>query len=255
MEIYLIALFIGLIFGSFLNVLIYRLPLGISLLKPVGSSCPHCQHQIKWVENIPVISYLFLRGKCSNCSKKISIIYPIVELITGVVTALLVQQHFLDLDLILTVVIFYTLIMLSFIDFKYKAVPDYLLIIVLLLTLVVGNWQDTLIFMGGFVLLELVLTFYIQNIKAKLTKNKELENQRSLGEGDMPIAGVIGGLLGIHLGISAIFLAAILALIPAIYGLIVKQEIETPFIPFLSLGLLITLITGFNLFTLFTLFI
>jgi len=251
MEIYLIALFIGLIFGSFLNVLIYRLPLGISLLKPVGSSCPHCQHQIKWVENIPVISYLFLRGKCSNCSKKISIIYPIVELITGVVTALLVQQHFLDLDLILTVVIFYTLIMLSFIDFKYKAVPDYLLIIVLLLTLVVGNWQDTLIFMGGFVLLELVLTFYIQNIKAKLTKNKELENQRSLGEGDMPIAGVIGGLLGIHLGISAIFLAAILALIPAIYGLIVKQEIETPFIPFLSLGLLITLITGFNLFTLF----
>ena len=255
MEIYLIALFIGLIFGSFLNVLIYRLPLGISLLKPVGSSCPHCQHQIKWVENIPVISYLFLRGKCSNCSKKISIIYPIVELITGVVTALLVQQHFLDLDLILTVVIFYTLIMLSFIDFKYKAVPDYLLIIVLLLTLVVGNWQDTLIFMGGFVLLELVLTFYIQNIKAKLTKNKELKNQRSLGEGDMPIAGVIGGLLGIHLGISAIFLAAILALIPAIYGLIVKQEIETPFIPFLSLGLLITLITGFNLFTLFTLFI
>lgn len=255
MEIYLIALFIGLIFGSFLNVLIYRLPLGISLLKPVGSSCPHCQHQIKWFENIPVISYLFLRGKCSNCSKKISIIYPIVELITGVVTVLLVQQHFLNLDLILTVVIFYTLIVLSFIDFKFKAVPDYLLIVVLLLTLVVGSWQDTLIFMGGFVLLELVLTFYIQTIKAKLTNNKELENQRALGEADMPIAGVIGGLLGIHLGISAIFLAAILALIPAIYGLIVKQEIETPFIPFLSLGLLITLITGFNLFTLFTLFI
>ena len=250
MSIYLVTFIIGLIFGSFLNVLIHRLPLGISLFNPIGSECPHCQHAIKWYENIPVVSYLVLKGKCSNCSERISVIYPIVEMTTGVVTVLLFNHQWLNVDLILTIVLFYTLIVLSFIDFKYKAVPDYLLIIVLILTLIIGNWRDTLIFMGGFVLLELILTFYIQNIKAKLTKNKELENQRSLGEGDMPIAGVIGGLLGIHLGISAIFLAAILALIPAIYGLVVKQEIETPFIPFLSLGLFITLITGFNLFSL-----
>ena len=246
----LAAFAIGLIFGSFLNVLIYRLPLEISLFNPIGSECPHCQHKIKWYENIPVFSYLFLRGKCSNCSERISIVYPIVELITGLVTVLLYQHQWLDVDLILTIALFYTLIVLSFIDFKYKAVPDYLLIIVLLLTLSVGDWKNTLIFMGGFVLLELILTFYIQTIKAKITKNKELENQRALGEGDIPIAGAIGGLLGIHLGISAIFLAAILALIPAVYGLMVKKEIETPFIPFLSLGLFITLITGFNLFTL-----
>jgi leader peptidase (prepilin peptidase)/N-methyltransferase len=250
MSIYLVTFIIGLIFGSFLNVLIHRLPLGISLFNPVGSECPHCQHAIKWYENIPVVSYLVLKGKCSNCSERISVIYPIVEMTTGVVTVLLFNHQWLNVDLILTIVLFYTLIVLSFIDFKYKAVPDYLLIIVLILTLIIGNWRDTLIFMGGFVLLELILTFYIQNIKAKLTKNKELENQRSLGEGDMPIAGAIGGLLGLHLGISAIFLAAILALIPAIYGLVVKQEIETPFIPFLSLGLFITLITGFNLFSL-----
>ena len=246
----LAAFAIGLIFGSFLNVLTYRIPLGISLFNPIGSECPHCQHKIKWYENIPVFSYLVLKGKCSNCSKRISIIYPIVELITGLVTVLLYQHQWLDVDLILTIALFYTLIVLSFIDFKYKAVPDYLLIIVLLLTLSVGDWKNTLIFMGGFVLLELILTFYIQTIKAKITKNKELENQRALGEGDMPIAGAIGGLLGIHLGISAIFLGAILALIPAVYGLVVKKEIETPFIPFLSLGLFITLITGFNLFTL-----
>ena len=252
MELYLIAFVIGLIFGSFLNVLIHRLPLGVSLFKPVGSACPHCQYAIKWHENIPVVSYLILKGKCSSCAGKISPIYPIVELTTGVVTVLLYQHQWFDVDLVLTIVLFYMLIVLSFIDFKYKAVPDYLLIIVVLLTLILGNWKDALIFMGGFALLELILTFYIQTIKAKITKNKDLENQRSLGEGDIPIAGVIGGLLGIQLGISAIFLAAILALIPAVYGLIVKQEIETPFIPFLSLGLLITLITGFNLFTLIT---
>ena len=245
----LAAFAIGLIFGSFLNVLTYRIPLGISLFNPIGSECPHCQHKIKWYENIPVISYVFLKGKCSNCSERISIIYPVVELTTGVVTVLLYNHQWLDLDLILTIVLFYTLIVLSFIDFKFKAVPDYLLIIVVILTLIVGDWKNALIFMGGFVLLELILTFYIQTIKAKITKNKDLENQRALGEGDMPIAGAIGGLLGIHLGISAIFLGAILALIPAVYGLVVKKEIETPFIPFLSLGLFITLITGFNLFT------
>ena len=249
MELYLIVFIVGLIFGSFLNVLIHRIPLGISLFNPIGSECPHCQHKIKWYENIPVISYVFLKGKCSNCSERISIIYPVVELTTGVVTVLLVQHQWFDLDLILTIALFYTLIVLSFIDFKFKAVPDYLLIIVVILTLIVGDWKNALIFMGGFVLLELILTFYIQTIKAKITKNKDLENQRALGEGDMPIAGAIGGLLGIHLGISAIFLGAILALIPAVYGLVVKKEIETPFIPFLSLGLFITLITGFNLFT------
>ena len=249
MELYVIVFIAGLIFGSFLNVLIHRLPLGISLFKPVGSECPHCQHAIKWYENIPVVSYLFLKGKCSNCDGQISIVYLIVELTTGVVTVLLYMNQWLDVNLLLTTVLFYTLIVLSFIDLRYKAVPDYLLIIVVLLTLVIGDWQNTLIFMGGFVLLELLVTFYIQTIKAKITKNKKLEDQHALGDGDIPIAGVIGGLIGIQLGISAIFLAAILALIPAVYNLINKKGIETPFIPFLSLGLFITYITGFNLFS------
>ena len=249
MELYVIVFIAGLIFGSFLNVLIHRLPLGISLFKPVGSECPHCQHAIKWYENIPVVSYLFLKGKCSSCAGKISPIYPIVELTTGVVTLLLYIHQWFDLELLITIALFYTLIVLSFIDFKYKAVPDYLLIIVVLLTLIVGDWKNTLIFMGGFVLLELVLTFYIQTIKAKITKNKNLENQHALGDGDIPIAGVIGGLIGIQLGISAIFLAAIIALFPAVYSLVSKQEIETPFIPFLSLGLFIVYTTGFSLFT------
>ena len=249
MELHVIVFIVGLIFGSFLNVLIHRLPLGVSLFKPVGSECPHCQHPIKWYENIPIVSYLFLKGRCSNCDGRISIVYLIVELTTGVVTVLLYMNQWLDVNLLLTTVLFYTLIALSFIDLRYKAVPDYLLIIVVLLTLVIGDWQNTLIFMGGFVLLELLVTFYIQTIKAKITKNKDLEDQHALGDGDIPIAGVIGGLIGIQLGISAIFLAAILALIPAVYNLINKKGIETPFIPFLSLGLFITYMTGFNLFS------
>ena len=114
-----------------------------------------------------------------------------------------------------------------------------------------GDIINILIFTGGFFLLELTITYYIQTIKAKITKNKELETQRALGEGDMPIAGVIGGLLGIQLGVTAIFLAVLFALVPAIYNMFSKKEIETAFIPFLSLGLFITLFSGFNLFSLF----
>ena len=252
MIISLIVFLIGLVFGSFLNVLIYRLPLGISLLKPIGSACPHCNYKIKWYENIPVFSYLFLRGKCSSCSDSISKSYPIVELITAAVTLMLYSNFWIGWDMIITISLFYVLIVLSFIDLKYRAVPDYLLIIVVVLALMVGDIINILLFTGGFVLLELAITFYIQNIKAKITQNKELENQRALGEGDMPIVGVIGGLLGVQLGITAIFLAAVLALLPAIYNLYSKKEIETAFIPFLSLGLLVTLFSGINLFTLFT---
>lgn len=251
MELYAIVFIIGLIFGSFLNVLIYRLPLEISLFKPLGSTCTHCNYRIKWYENIPVFSYLFLKGKCSNCSKPISIVYPLVELITALVTLLLYMNYWLNWELIATISLFYTLIVLSMIDLKYKAVPDYLLIIAVILTIIVGDLMNILIFAGGFALLELVITFYIQKVKAKITKNKDLETQSALGEGDIPIAGVIGGLLGVHLGISAIFLATLLALLPAIYNLILKKEIETPFIPFLSLGLFITLISDFNIFSWF----
>ena len=251
MIIYLIILLIGLVFGSFLNVLIHRLPLSISLVNPLGSACPHCNNGIKWYENIPVFSYLALKGRCSNCSESISIIYPIVEIITAIVTLTIYSIFLLNWELIAIIALFYTLIVLSFIDLKYRAVPDYLLIIAVILAIVVGDIISILIFTGGLLLLELIITFYIQNIKAKITGNKELETQRALGEGDMPIAGVIGGLLGIQLGVSAIFLAALLALLPAIYNLFSKKEIETAFIPFLSLGLFITLFSGFNLFSLF----
>ena len=252
MIISLIVFLVGLVFGSFLNVLIYRLPLGISLLKPIGSACPHCNYKIKWYENIPVFSYLFLKGRCSSCSDSISKSYPIVELITAAVTLMLYSNFWIGWDMIITISLFYVLIVLSFIDLKYRAVPDYLLIIVVVLAILVGDIINILLFTGGFVLLELAITFYIQNIKARITQNKELENQRALGEGDMPIVGVIGGLLGVQLGITAIFLAAVLALLPAIYNLYSKKEIETAFIPFLSLGLLVTLFSGINLFTLFT---
>jgi len=245
---YLFVFLIGLIFGSFLNVLIHRLPLELSLLKPARSSCPDCQHKIRWFENIPVVSYILLKRKCSSCNKPISLVYPVVELLTGIVTLMLYMNYWLNFELIVMVTLFYTLIVLSFIDLKHKAVPDFLLIISIVLVLLIGDLVDTLLFAGGFVLLELIMTFYIQTIKSRLTKNKELEKQSALGGGDIPIAGVIGGLVGVQLGISAIFLAALLAFLPALYNLFFKKSIEIAFIPHLSLSLFIVLIFNFNIF-------
>jgi leader peptidase (prepilin peptidase)/N-methyltransferase len=234
----------GLIFGSFLNMLIYRLPLEISLINPKRSICTNCNIQIKWYENLPVISYIILKGKCSFCKEKISLIYPIVELLTGIITLLLFLKLGLNVDFIITTLLFYVLIILSFIDFKYKAVPDYLLIIALLISfsIIDFSFQNMLLFAGGFVLLNFFITFYIQNIKSKITKNEDLKYQEALGEGDIPIVAIIGGFLGLKLGMIAIFISAILALFPALYSSIVKKDIETPFIPFLVLGLLIVFI-------------
>ena len=232
---------IGLIVGSFLGMLIHRIPLGISLINPKRSACMECKEEIKWYHNIPIISYIFLKGRCSNCKTKISTVYPLVELLTAIVTLLLFLKLGLNSNFITTALLFYTLIALSFIDLKYKAVPDYLLILALLFSLFSSGYSllATLAFAGGFALLELFVTFYIQNIKSRITKDEALKEQRAMGEGDIPIAGVIGGLLGIKLGLVAIFAGAIFAIIPSIYNLITKKDIETAFIPFLSLGLFV----------------
>ena len=238
----ILVLIYGLIIGSFLNVLIYRLPLEKSFFSPIRSVCTSCQKTIKWYENIPLISYIFLKAKCSSCKTKISIIYPIVELLSAFITLVLINKLGVNLNSFIILILFYTLIVLSFIDFKYKAVPDYLLLIALILSFFTIDFSYTysLVFAGGFVLLDFVLTFYIQNIKAKITKNDELRTQTALGEGDIPIVAIIGGMLGLKLAIMAFFIAAITAIVPALYNMFAKDEIETPFIPFLILGLFIS---------------
>ncbi|MEA2017324.1 MAG: prepilin peptidase [Campylobacterota bacterium] len=244
----LIIGFVGLIFGSFLNMLIYRLPLGISLFNPKRSVCPNCNYQIKWYENLPIISYIYLKGKCSNCKSKISIIYPIVEILTAVVTITIFFKTGFNLQFLFILSLFYSLIVLSFIDFEFKAVPDYLLIISLLIAIVYiinykfENIVTLFIFAGGIVLLELFVTYYIQNIKAKIVKDDSLKTQKSVGEGDIPIIAIIGGILGVQLGIMAIFLSAIFAIIPSLINIFIKKEIETPFIPFLTMGLFVVYI-------------
>ncbi len=118
-------LIIAFLFGSFTNVLIYRIPRNESLLKP-RSHCPDCKYQLKWYENIPVLSYIFLKAKCSKCQTKISLQYPIVEIIVGLLGACFVNKiHHLAEYLFIMIVISATVAM-AFIDHRHHKLPHVL---------------------------------------------------------------------------------------------------------------------------------
>lgn len=235
-------LIVGACFGSFLNVIILRAPVGLNIIT-LKSHCPNCKEHLKWFHNIPLFSFLFLKAKCSYCHCKISKQYFFVELITALLTVQIYLKVGLGVDFLLLCTLFYTLIVLAFIDLKYKAVPDYLLFLALILVFITQyNYlfealKNAALFAGVFALLEFFVTFYIQNIKYKMTKDESLKEAKSLGEGDIPIVAIIGALLGVTSGMFAIFLAAFFAIIPSLYANIKNKDPQTPFIPYLLLGL------------------
>lgn len=232
---------IGAVFGSFLNVVIFRLPLNQSLIP--SSCCPRCKAKISWYTNIPIFSSIFLRFQCQHCKEKISYQYICVEIISAFVSLFLYLKHGISTELFYSCILFYILIVLAFIDLKYKAVPDYLLVLAFISVFFASKFTFfnalyyAILFAGGFALLEFLLTFYIQNIKYKFTKNEELKQMKSLGEGDIPIVAIIGALLGTYSGMFAVFLAAFFAIIPASYSYFKQKEPMIPFIPYLLLGL------------------
>lgn len=226
MEGVLVTLF-GLCIGSFLNVAIIRLPKNESINLP-ASHCPICLHPLAWYHNIPLFSWIFLRGKCAFCTSHISFQYPLVEVSTAVIYGLIYLQLGTLMQALLIASVFALLLALSIIDLRYKAVPDALSLPALILAFCTGeplsSLQNGLLFMGAFTFLR----FFV-SAPAK----KEV-----MGEADIIIAGIIGALLGIKLGLVAIYISAVIALV--VFIVLKKRGYELPFIPFLALGLLVT---------------
>ncbi|WP_228135674.1 prepilin peptidase [Halarcobacter anaerophilus] len=160
-------------------------------------------------------------------------------------TLALYLKFSLSLEFLYAVLFFYLLIVLSFIDFKYKAVPDYLLLLSLIFSFFVSDFSlieslnNAFIISGAFVLLNFLISFYIQNIKSKILKDESLKTQEALGEGDIPVLAAIGVVLGLKGALAAVFLAALFAIIPSIYYNFKKKDIQTPFIPYLVIGFII----------------
>lgn len=267
--IYLVFLFIlGLLLGSFGNVVIYRLPKqvlakekikrGETLDEPLesiafpASHCQSCKHPLKFYHNIPVFSWLFLRGKCAFCKDKISLQYPLIELTSGFLMAF---SFTVISDLYIAIIlgcVLLTLLWLSMIDFKYKAVPSSLLYISLALSIIYGFCRDfdpfhgfvpnTLIFLENTLFDAFILGFAFFLLRLILTK---ILKKEAMGEADIYIAAVIGAVVGIKLGLVAIYISALLSL-PA-FAFANKKNYELPFIPFLNLGLFFTLFFRFEI--------
>ncbi|WP_024791953.1 prepilin peptidase [Lebetimonas sp. JS138] len=224
--IYITIFVIGICIGSFLNVVIYRVPKGKNIAYP-PSHCPKCGEKLKPWHNIPIISYFLLKGKCAYCSEKISLRYPIIELMTGILAIIIYKKIGLDIYSFIIFIIFTLFLALSMIDFDYKAVPDSLNLLALTLSFfstpdIIENFKNALILMGGMSLIRYYVSFFIK--------------REAMGEGDIILAGSMGGLLGIKLSLFAIFIAALTAIVPSLYNRIFKKDLELPFIPFLALG-------------------
>ena len=225
--IYLFLFIIGSAIGSFLNVVIYRIPREKSIISP-PSSCPSCGERIKPYHNIPILGWIILGGKCANCKEPISIRYPIIEFLTGLLAVVIYYKlKTIDIFFVIDFAIFATLLALTMIDFDYKAVPDSLNLLALTLSIfsspdIIENLKNALILMGGMSAIRFYVSYFIK--------------REAMGEGDIIVAGTMGGLLGIKLSLIAIFLASFIALFPSIYQRITKKELELPFIPFLTIA-------------------
>ena len=238
----------GLCFGSFLNVCIYRIPLGESIV--VNSShCTVCGKKIKCFENIPVISWLFLRGKCSRCSERISVIYPIVEIITAIIVLLLwLKSKELSSTLAwFLVYINLTLLFIPafFIDIKHRIIPNKLTYSVILISFVLsfifpelmstGNRFKALLFsVEGFLTAGFCLGLF--SFVGKLICRTTI-----LGWGDVKYIAALGAAFGIysHAWIAILIISAWLGAICGLICIIVKKKkwsASLPFGPFLVIG-------------------
>lgn len=219
-----VAWIAGLLFGSFLNVVIVRIPEDRSVCFP-ASHCPHCQKPLRFWHNIPLLSYLFLGGRCAFCQTKISPLYPFIELLSAFLGLAVVMREGFVWPALALGVSFGLLLALSVIDIKTQKVPDSLNFIALLAALAYGASLESLeaafIIAGALTLLRFGLSWIL--------------HQEAMGEGDIILAATMGAILGVKLALVAVFVAALLAL--PVMLLLSKKDSKIAFIPFLSLGL------------------
>lgn len=240
--IYCIFFIFGICFGSFCNVMIYRMPQDKSIIFP-ASHCPKCKNKLHLMHNIPILSWIFLKRKCTFCKEKISILYPICELTGGILAVLALYINGDLLTSALLGICFILLFTLSIIDLKYNAVPESLLISTYFIAIFsvndtyLANFSaliNSFIFAGAITILKSIVSLWIN-------RHNNGEIIESMGDGDTIIIAIIGALAGILVGLATIFLAAILQIILHIILRKIKGKVEAPFIPSLSLALIVSL--------------
>jgi len=234
--IYFLIFVLGLIFGSFFNVCIYRIPKNESILFP-PSHCPNCGNRLKSIDLIPIFSFIFLRGKCRFCKGTISVRYPLVELLTGLLFLILFYKFGYSKEFLKYIVLSSLLIIISFIDLEHKLIPNILIFSGIIFSisyyalfgldrLLDAFWGATI--GSGFILLIIIFT-------------------KGMGMGDFFLFLMIGSFLGLRLTLLTLFLSFLLGGIAGILLIILglkSRRDYVPFAPFISLATLLSILFG-----------
>lgn len=231
----IIFFIIGTVFGSFYNVVGYRLPKNESVLKPKHSYCPKCHHQLTSLELIPVLSFLFQKGKCKNCRAPISFFYPFIELLTGALFAVSFYSFGFSYELVIALMLssLFSIVIVS--DLNYLIIPDEVTVIaavvISIVTFLNKGIEDGLIALGSGVLLFAIMYFI-------MLLGNFLFKRESLGGADVKLMFVAGLSLGPILGIIVIFLSSVIALPVSLILYVVNKEKVIPFGPFIVASIL-----------------
>ena len=234
--------FLGMCIGSFLNVCIYRLPAGKSIVRP-ASACPSCGTVIRWYDNIPLISYVILLGRCRGCNTRISIRYPIIEVLCGLFALACGMHHGYGLPALIYFILIAALLVITFIDIDHRIIPD----IISLPGIPLGflssfflpqlRWSDSLIgiLAGGGSLLAVAWGYQL------------ITGKDGMGGGDVKLLAMIGAFLGWK---GVLFTIMASSLIGTVIGvtLMVRSgkdmKMAVPFGPFLATGAIIYIFWG-----------
>ncbi|MCP3943365.1 MAG: prepilin peptidase [Desulfobacteraceae bacterium] len=242
----LILFIFGACIGSFLNVCIFRIPEKLSIVFP-GSFCPICKKNIPFYCNIPILSYLFLRGRCKNCKTPIPIRYPLIEILTGIFPV------FLFFKFGFTPVVFFwfsficVLIVISLIDFDHQIIPDIISIPCIFIFASSAFFIPEMsiksvllgIFTGGGILYTVAFVYF------------KLKKTQGMGGGDIKLLAMIGAATGIKGVLFTLFTGSLLGTFAGIFAILFvkggNRYLKIPFGPYLSAGAIIYIFFGESL--------
>ena len=241
----IVSFIFGAVVGSFLNVCICRMPKDESVVTP-PSHCPLCMYQIRWYDNIPLLSYLVLRGKCRGCGTHISLQYPVVELLNGLLTVSLFLRFGISISFLALFLFCSALVVITFIDLEHQIIPDEISLPGIVIGFIFSfflpwqSWLNSLlgILLGGGSLL-LVAYGY-----------QWLTGKEGMGGGDIKLLAMMGAFLGWK---SVLFIVFASSLIGSVIGvtimLIQKKDskLAIPFGPYLALGAVLYIFYGSQL--------
>lgn len=241
-NLYSSVVLVGLVVGSFLNVCVYRLPMGKSIVRP-ASHCPACDVPIRWYDNIPLVSLLLLMGRCRECGCRVALRYPAVEALTGLLFVLTVWRFGIGVRSVLLLVFLCALVVVTFIDLEHQIIPHAVTLpgipLGLIGSLITLDPSPRDAAAGALIGAGLV---YLFAVYAEVAFQRE-----SIGGGDVNLLAMIGAFLGWRLMLVS-FVFAIGASACLSLGLIAARVLtrkdQIPFGPFLAFGAVITLFAG-----------